>query len=460
MYQFDFSKPMWVHFIGIGGISMSGLAELLKAKGFKVTGSDSYNTPMVERLKSHGIEVKMGQRAENIVDGIEAVVYTAAIHPDNPEYAAAADRGIPMLNRAEFLGQVMKNYDVSINVSGTHGKTTTTSMVSQMLLDAALDPTIFVGGMLDSIGGNYHIGNTGNFVAEACEYTDSFLDSFPTTAIILNIDEEHLDYFTGGIKQIRESFRKFAALVPEGGLTVIDTAIENYQEIIEGLPCRVVTSGLNEEDDYYAKDISYDDRACPRFTLVVKGEGEVKIELAIPGEHNIRNAIAAVAAAHDAGVSLQSAAKTLKTFKGAHRRFEFKGKVNGVTIIDDYAHSPEEIEATLKAAKKYKDSRVLCVFEPHTYSRVKTLFDKFVGALSHADVVVMAEVFSDRETNTYGISSKDISDKLVEMGVEAYFFPTFEEIEKFFLEKCVDGDLLITIGSKNVYLIGDHLLGN
>lgn len=459
MYNFDFTKPTWVHFIGIGGISMSGLAELLKAKGFKVTGSDSFDTPMVKKLQAGGIDVAIGQSASNIKDGMEVVVYTAAIHPDNPEYAAAKSRGIVMLNRAEFLGQVMKNFPVSINVSGTHGKTTTTSMVSQLLLDAGKDPTIFVGGMLDSIGGNYRIGGEENFVAEACEYTNSFLSSFPTIAIILNVCAEHLDFFKGGLAEIRESFHKFAALVPSEGLVVVDSAVEDYEGLLEGIDGRIKTVGLNGDENYCAVDIEYDDIAHPSFTLKEDGKEVARIKLIIPGEHNIRNALAAIAAARDVGVPIESIVKTFENFRGAHRRFEIKGKVNGVTIIDDYAHHPDEIRVTLDAAKKYKDARVLCVFQPHTFSRVRDHMDEFVEALSHADVVVMADVYNDREADNYGVSSKDISDKLAAMGKEAYYFPTFDEIEKFFLEKCIDGDLLITIGSKDVYLIGDHLLG-
>ena len=459
MYQFDFDNPCWVHFIGIGGISMSGLAELLHSKGFKVTGSDSYETPMVERLRSHGIDVKHGHDTSHIDAEMGAVVYTAAIHPDNPEYAEAERLGIPMLNRAEFLGQVMRNYPVSINVSGTHGKTTTTSMVAQLLLDAQLDPTVFVGGMVDAIGGNFRIGKSENFVAEACEYTNSFLSSYPTTAIILNIAAEHLDFFKD-LDDIRKSFRKFAQLVPEHGLTVIDSAIDNYEEIVDGLKCRVMTVGFNPEDDYYADEIEYSDTACASFTVHEKGGETARISLRIPGDHNISNALAAIAAVRDLGVSFEDIAETFKVFGGAHRRFEIKGQLpNGVTIIDDYAHHPDEIRATLAAAKKYKDARVLCVFQPHTYSRVKTLMNEFVDALALADVVVMADVYSDREKDNLGVSSKDITDRLVARGRDAYYFKTFEEIEEFFSKKCVNGDLLITIGSKNVYLIGDHLLG-
>ena len=458
MYQFDFDRPAWVHFIGIGGISMSGLAQLLFRRGHKVTGSDSYNTPMVKALRAEGIDVAFGQRAENIKDGMDLVVYTAAIHPDNPEYAEAERRGIAMLTRAEFLGQVMRGYPVSINVSGTHGKTTTTSMVAQMLLDAGKDPTVFVGGMLESIGGNYRVGNSGNFVAEACEYTNSFLSSYPTTAIILNVRAEHLDFFKD-INDIRHSFRLFAERVPEGGLVVIDSGIDNWHELTDGLPGRVVTVGFEPDDDYFADEIVFDDKACPSFTLREKGGESIRISLAIPGEHNISNAMAAIAACRDAGVSLESLRDTLAGFHGAHRRFEYKGRLGGITIIDDYAHHPDEIAATLRAARRYKDARVVCVFEPHTYSRVKLLMQEFVDALSLADVVVMAEVYSDREPDNMGVSSKNITDRLVEMGRDAYFFKTFDEIEKFLLEKCVDGDLLITMGSKDVYMIGDHLLG-
>lgn len=458
MYHIDFGKPNHVHFIGIGGISMSGLAEILLERGFTVSGSDARRSELTDRLEGHGARVFYGQKAENIIEGIDVVVYTAAIHPDNPEYAAAEEKGLPILSRAEFLGQIMRNYKKSIAVSGTHGKTTTTSMISEILMDAKLDPTITVGGMLDSIGGNIRVGGSELFVAEACEYTNSFLSFFPTMEIILNIEADHLDFFKD-LNDIRRSFRQFAELLPEDGVLVINSDIRNYEEICGGLPCRVITVGSDpEKSRYSAANVTFNQSACATYDLLVNGQKTDTISLAVPGIHNVYNSLAAIAAAHELGIGNGDIRTGLLSYAGTHRRFEKKGELHGVTIIDDYAHHPQEIAATLATAKNYPHREIWCVFQPHTYSRTKSLFEEFASALSAADHVVLADIYAARETDTLGISSAQLADRIRGMGTDAYYFPTFEEIQKFILEKCMNGDLLITMGAGDIVKVGENLL--
>lgn len=458
MYHIDFNKPNHVHFIGIGGISMSGLAEILLERGFTVSGSDSRESELTDMLERHGAKVFYGQKTENIIEGIDVVVYTAAIHPDNPEYMAAEAKGLPMLSRAEFLGQIMRNYKESIAVSGTHGKTTTTSMISEILMDAKKDPTITVGGMLDIIGGNIRVGGPDLFVLEACEYTNSFLSFFPTIEIILNIEADHLDFFKD-LDDIRNSFHEFAKLLPEDGTLIINTDIENYGEICEGISCKVITVGSDPAKSHYsAANVTFNHTACATYDLLIDGKKADTITLGVPGMHNVYNSLAAIAAAHEVGVESEDIRTGLLSYAGTHRRFEKKGELNGVTIIDDYAHHPQEIGATLSTAKNYPHKDIWCVFQPHTYSRTRSLFNEFAEALSMADHVILADIYAARETDDLGISSKMLAEKIASLGTDAYFFPTFGEIEKFILEKCINGDLLITMGAGDIVKVGENLL--
>lgn len=458
MYQIDFRKPESIYFMGIGGISMSGLAEILLQEGFRVSGSDARESELTEHLKAKGAMIHYGHHAGNITDDIDVVVYTAAIHPGNPEYDEAVRRGIPMLSRAELLGQMMRNYRQSVAIAGTHGKTTTTSMVTEILLAAKADPTISVGGILPSIGGNIRVGGPELFVTEACEYTNSFLSFFPTIELILNIEADHLDFFKD-IDDIRHSFRLFAERLPEDGILVISSDIERYEEISGGLSCRVITVGTDPESDYSAADIRYDEFACPAFTLLAAGEPVGEINLSVPGEHNVHNALAAIAVAEILGIEKEAVQKGLKGFTGTNRRFEKKGVIGGVTIIDDYAHHPQEIAATLSAAKNYPHKKLWCVFQPHTYTRTRAFLDEFAQALSMADEVVLADIYAARETDNLGISSRDIAERIEKIGTKVSYFPTFDEIETFILENCSGGDLLITMGAGDIVKVGDRLLG-
>ena len=459
MYKVDFSKKTWIHFIGIGGISMSALAEILLSKGFKVSGSDNKESDITKHLQKQGAEVSYPQSADNISSNIDVVVYTAAIHPDNPEFKAAKDAGLHMLTRAEFLGQLMKNYEIAIGISGTHGKTTTTSMLSEILLEADTDPTILVGGMLNRIGGNYRVGQSGTFITEACEYTNSFLSFSPTLGVILNVKEDHLDFFKD-IDDIRHSFRRYAELIPAVGALVINGDIDDVSYFTDGLDCRVYTySTSNPDCNYYAANITYDEFARGEYDLVKDKEVIGHIKLGVTGEHNVSNSLAAIAAAMVLGISLPTIQAGFLAYTGTDRRFQYKGKLHGVTIIDDYAHHPDEIMATLSAAKRYPHKKLWVVFQPHTYTRTKALFDRFASALSNADAVILADIYAARETDTLGVSSRQLSEAIKKLGTESYYFPSFDEIENFILENCIDGDMLITMGAGDVVLIGNELLG-
>ena len=460
MFNVEFNKPAHIYFIGIGGISMSGLAHILEDKGFKISGSDAKESAMTKALEDMGIKVFYGQKKENLdaCGDIDAVVYTAAVHPDNPEFIAANEKNIPLLTRAELLGQIMKEYELPVAISGTHGKTTTTSMISKVLLEANMDPTLSIGGIFKDIGGNIRVGQSKYFVTEACEYTNSFLSFFPKVSIVLDIDADHLDFFKD-LDDIRNSFKKFCNLLPDDGTLIINSDIDNMEEITEGLSCNIITYGSKDSSDYYPSDITYDEFANASFTINRKNKAPIQIKLSVPGEHNVYNAIAAVAACDLMGVDPEYMIKALREFTGTNRRFEHKGVVDGVTIVDDYAHHPTEIKATLSAAQNYPHKTLWCVFQPHTYTRTKALMHEFAEALSLADKVVLADIYAARETDHLGISSRTLQEEIKSLGHDCYYFPSFEEIEKFLLQNCTKDDLLITMGAGDVVKIGENLLG-
>lgn len=458
MKRIDFSNPSSIYFVGIGGVSMCGLAELLANAGFHVSGSDRTPSPLTRALEAKGIAVFYGQKSENITEDLDYVVFTSAIRPDNPEYIAAHEKGIPCLTRGELMGQVMKQYATPIAISGTHGKTTTTSMVSEVLLHANTDPTLFIGGTLKTIGGNLRIGKSGYFVTEACEYTNSFLSFFPKIGIILNIEEDHMDFFKD-LADIRNSFRKFAELIPADGYLIVNHAIENLSEITDGLACKVLTFGVDESADFHSREIIYNENGHAGFTLVCPDGTSRKISLQVPGEHNVCNALAAAALADILGLAPDVTDLALHDFTGTNRRFEYKGTIGGVTVIDDYAHHPTEIAATLSAAANRPHKTLWCVFQPHTYTRTKAFLKDFAKALSIADKVVLADIYAARETDTLGISSETLQQEIQNLGKECAYFPSFDEIENFLLENCINGDMLITMGAGDVHKIGENLLG-
>ncbi|MCM1123851.1 MAG: UDP-N-acetylmuramate--L-alanine ligase [Eubacterium sp.] len=457
MYQINFKDPIHIYFIGIGGISMSGLAEILLSEGFRISGSDRAPSPLTRKLEEQGAVIYYGQREENLSSDIDLVVYTSAIRPDNPEMTATGKLGLPSLTRAQLLGQMMKNYKTPIAVSGTHGKTTTTSMISQILLENNDDPTLSIGGIYQPIGGNIRVGSSDCFVTEACEYTNSFLSFYPKISIILNIEEDHLDFFKD-IDDIRNSFHEFARLLPPDGMLIINGDIDRCEEITADLPCKVITYGSSSGCDYYPKNITYDALGCPSFYLMRKDGKEESFSLHVPGEHNVYNALAAIALADLLGISDEVTAGALLHYGGTDRRFEYKGKLNGFTIIDDYAHHPTEIRATLHAAQNYPHHTIWCVFQPHTYTRTKAFLTEFAKALSLSDEIVLADIYAAREKDTLGISSKTLQAEIEKLGHHCYYFSSFEEIENFLLKNCTKDDLLITMGAGDVVNIGEKLL--
>lgn len=457
MYEIDFNKPQHIHFIGIGGISMSGLAEILIKESFTVSGSDNKSSSLTEHLVSLGATINYPQKASNITDNIDVVVYTAAVRETNEELQEVRRRNLPVLTRAQLLGQMMKNYGTSIAVSGTHGKTTTTSMLSHVLLAAEKDPTISVGGILPVIGGNIRVGNSDVFVTEACEYTNSFLDFHPYISIILNVEEDHMDFFKD-IDDIRNSFRKFANLLPSSGGLVINKNIEHMDIITDGLNCKVITYSESQDADYCAKNICFDNFGNASFDFYKYGSFISRIQLSVAGAHNVSNALSVIAVADMLDIDLSATQEGLLSFKGTNRRFQYKGERNGVTIIDDYAHHPTEIRATLTSVQNYPHREVWCIFQPHTYTRTKAFFREFAEALSLADHVILADIYAARETDTLGMSSEALADAIKSLGKDAYYFPSFKEIESFVIENCIHGDVLITMGAGDVVNIGDSLL--
>lgn len=449
-----------IHCIGIGGIGLSAIGEILLDRGYNVTGSDIKESDITSNLAAKGARIFIGHRAENVADA-DLVVYSSAVGADNPELLEAARRNIPAITRAQMLGILMGEYKNSIAISGTHGKTTTTSMVSLILDKAGLSPTILVGGNLSEIGGNVKLGNSQYFVTEACEYMDSFLSLKPKIEIILNIDSDHLDYFKD-IDHIVNSFDKFASLVPEDGLIVAYEANPFVNKVIKGLK-NVVTFGLNDGCDYCAKDIVFNESGMPSFDVANKGRFMARIQLSIPGEHNILNALAALACCHSLGVDIQVIKETLENYHGTQRRFDIVGTTeNGVKIVDDYAHHPTEIKATLNACQKIPHNKLWCLFQPHTYTRTMALFDEFAGAFEKADILVLAEIYAAREKNIYKISSAQLAESIKKAypDKEVMFMDDFKAIADHVCKNAKNGDLVLTMGAGDIYKVGEMILEN
>ena len=457
MFQVDFNTPRHVHFIGIGGISMSGLAEILLGKGFRISGSDNNASALTKHLEEAGAVVMIGQSADHISPDTDLVVYTAAIHPDNPEFIAAKEQGIPMLSRAQLLGQIMQNYDLPINIAGTHGKTTTTSMCTHVLMRAGLDPTVTLGGILPSIGGNIRVGGTKYFVAEACEYTNSFLSFFPKIELILNVDADHLDFFKD-LDDIASSFHRFAALIPEDGTLIINRDTAKYDVVTDHLACGIITYSLNGDADYTAEDVHFNENGCASFVCLERGKPIGNFRLCIPGMHSVSNSLAVIALSRKLGLSPEIIAQGIADFHGADRRFERKGTAFGATVIDDYAHHPTEIRAVITAARQMPHKKLWVVFQPHTYTRTKALLPDFADALSLADHIVLSDIYAAREVNTVGISSEDLRAEIEKRGTQADYFSSFEEILEFLKTQLKEGDLLITMGAGNIVDVGEDLL--
>lgn len=452
----DIPSGAHIHFIGIGGISMSGLAQIALKNGYTVTGSDWNRSGITSELEAMGADIVYGRDAVHPGIGDAALaVYTAAAKEDNPERLAAGEKGIRSVDRAEFLGAVMKRYTHAVGVSGTHGKTTTTSMLAHAMIHAKLDPTISVGGELDLIGGNIRTGSHEYFVTEACEYTNSFLKFYPTIALITNIEEDHLDFFSG-IDEIIESFRRFAMLTQDTGTVVALGSDENIQKALDGAELDVVTYGMESVYDYYPQNIKYN-AGFPSFDVYRNGEKKCSLSLNVPGEHNILNALASVAVCELLGVDAQTAADGIETFKGTHRRFEKKGFVNGAAVIDDYAHHPTEIKATLQAARAFDANRVITIFQPHTYSRTRTLWSEFVSAFDNTDELILTHIYAAREQFDGVTRPEKLAEEIKARGVNAKYIEDFDDIVKYIKQTAQKGDIVFTMGAGDVTEIGPKL---
>lgn len=453
----DLSDCRKIHCIGIGGIGLSAIADILIERGYDVSGSDMKSGIMTDKLSAKGARIFIGHRAEN-VDDADLVVYTVAVSDDNPELVRARELGIPAVTRAQMLGAIMEEYEYSIAVSGTHGKTTTTSMISLILRNAGKDPTIAVGGNLSEIGGNVAVGRSRYFVTEACEYRDSFLNLKPVIEIILNIDSDHLDYFKD-IDHIVASFNEFAGLVPDNGYIIAYDANPFVNSVVKNRP-NVVTFGFSENCTYCGSDIEFIN-GMPQFTVSTEGRALARIQLAVPGEHNILNAMAAFVCCHMLGTDVDVIKSTLENYGGTARRFDIQGKTaDGRTVVDDYAHHPTEIRATLAAACNVPHRQLWCMFQPHTYTRTLALFREFGRAFENADKVVLTEIYAAREKNTYNISSQDLLNEIKKNypDKEVYYFAEKEEAAQFVYNKSMPEDLILTMGAGDIYKAGEIIL--
>ena len=447
-----------IHMIGIGGISMSGIAAILQNWGFNVTGSDLSDSEAVQLLLKKGIKVVVGHNVEDVKNS-NVVIYSAAIKQDDPEMLEAKRLGIPTIERADFLGEITRCYKDTICISGTHGKTTTTSMVSLCFLEALKDPSIQVGALLKPINGNYRVGNSEHFIIEACEYVESFLKFSPKAEIVLNIDNDHLDYFKT-FDNIKNAFIKYVKLLPNDGILVINADDSNCLDLSKYTSASVYTYGINNASaDFVAKNISFDTDGFPEFDVFYKNEFFVKIKLSVPGRHNILNALACTALCVEYGIDRKDIAVALGRFTGAHRRFEFKGKINKtVSVYDDYAHHPTEINATYNSLSNKKYNKSWVIFQPHTYSRTKTLLDDFANALINFDHIIVLDIYAAREKNIYNISSKDLVDKINSLGKNAKYISDFNECVKYVKNNIEKNDIVITLGAGTVTEIGSMLV--
>ena len=435
-----------IHFIGIGGSGMCPLAEILHQKGYKLSGSDNNETDTLARIKSLGIPVVMGQKAENI-EGAEMIIYTAALLPDNPELVAAKTSGIPTYERSKLLGAITRIYPNSICISGTHGKTTACSMLTQILIEAEFDPTAVIGGKLPLTGTNGMVGKSEHMVCEACEFVNTFLDLSPDIAVVLNVDEDHLDFFKT-FENLKKSFTEFVSMATKMIIYNGDdcNTVETVIPAINKSGKKSITFGLNETNDYRAINIEMINE-YGSFDLVHNGVNLGRVVLSVPGKHNVLNALAVIASAMESGVSFEKCISGIKNFTGAGRRFEKLAEINGITIVDDYAHHPKELEVTLNAAMNMGYKKVYAIFQPFTYSRTSILFDEFVRVLKIPDYCIMTEIMGSREVNTYGIYTSQLAEKIP----GSVWFNTFEEVAQYAVDHAESGDLIITLGCGDIY---------
>lgn len=446
-----------VHFIGIGGISMSALAEILMDKGVSVSGSDSKESTMVKKLRKKGATIYIGHESENIKDDLDLVVFTDAISSDNAEYLEAKRKNITTVDRGNFLGQLMKKYKNSIAIAGTHGKTTTTSMLSTILHSTDLDPTILLGGELDCIDGNVRIGGNDLILTEACEYKRNILKFYATTGLILNIEADHLDYYKD-VEEIIETFKGFVSKIPKSGYAIVNADDKNTMESVEDAKCNVISFSVDNESTYKANNLVFNTNGVSFFDLLVENDKTYKVVLNVTGIHNVYNALGAIAAAHVSGIDMKEIIERISLYTGTHRRLEQKGYFRGVRVIDDYAHHPTEIAVTLKSMKNLDVKNIWCIFQPHTYTRTKSLLNEFSESFFDADKVIVSNIYAAREKDNGEIHSKHLVDLLKEKNVDAMHFESFEEIKDHINKFAKEGDLVITMGAGDVYTIGEMLV--
>ena len=445
----DYIKPgRRAHLVGVGGVSMSPLAEVLHGAGMVITGSDMHDSATVEHLRSLGIHVTVGHRAENVA-GAELVIRTAAVHDVNPEIAAAREAGIPVFERAQAWGSIMKHYRNALCISGTHGKTTTTSMCTHIIMAAGLDPTVMIGGTLPLLGAGHRVGRGETIILESCEYCNSFLNFFPTVAVILDVDADHLDFFKD-LEDVEHSFRTFASLVPDDGLIVANGDDKNTRDTLAGMP--YLSFGFENCNDVYGVNFSDDFSA---FDVFCGGARYAHLQLGVIGRHNAMNAVAAAAVSCAYGIPGDTVARALAGFRGAGRRLEYKGTYHGADVYDDYAHHPNELHATLAAVASMGYKRVICAFQPHTYSRTKALFGDFVRELRTVDIAVLTDIYAAREQNTIGISSGDLAAEIP----GSVYCPSLPEVTEYLAREARPGDILLTVGAGDIYKAGDALFG-
>ena len=440
------------HLIGIGGVSMSPLAEVLSGMGLQISGSDINESENVIHLRKLGVHVVIGHHSETITPEIDFIVRTAAVHDDNPEVISARVLGIPVFERSEAWGAIMRDYKNALCISGTHGKTTTTSMSTHILMAAQMDPTVMIGGTLPLLHAGHRVGAGDTIVLESCEYCNSFLQFYPTIAVILDIEEDHLDFFKD-LADIQKSFREFASRVPEGGTIIANADDQNTMDALRPLGRELMTFGMTDQADVWPRNIVQLGTQTD-FDIMYRGKKFTHVSIHVPGIHNVKNALAACAAAITLGCSPLAVRYGLAAFNGAGRRFEFKGKYNGADVYDDYAHHPGELKALLDTVEGLGYKRTIVVFQPHTYSRTKALFDDFVAQLSRPDLTIFAEIYAAREQNTIGISSKDISDRIK----NSMYFDSFDEIIKTLRWTAAPGDIILTVGAGDIYKVGERLL--
>lgn len=453
-YISNMKEGSHIHFVGIGGISMSGLAEVFLQKGYRVTGSDIRQSHITRRLTSLGAQVYIGHDGANIA-GADLVVYTAAVNWENPELIAAKQSGILAIERATLLGALMREYKCSICVSGTHGKTTTTSMLSHVLLHSGCDPTIMLGGELDAIGGNTRTGSAEYFLTEACEYHCSFLQFFPTIAIITNVDADHLDFFKD-LDQIKAAFTQFAHIPGRDGFVIVCGDDTNAVDCVANTSAQCVCYGLSKSNDVRPDNLIYQD-GCGIFDVDYNGK-LLHVQLHVPGTHNVKNALACIAAGRVMNLPAEKVASGLEAFTLVHRRFEKKGMLHGAAIIDDYAHHPTEISCTLETAKKITPGRLFVAFQPHTYSRTLLLLDEFEKAFDCADDIIITDIYAAREKDNGRIHAKDLVKRLQDRGKAVRYIPEFSDIAAVLERELASGDTLITMGAGSIYQVADLLL--